>query len=110
MTLRIAAVLAFVQGAFMLADGVHFLTSGAYFGNGLGPWAAVVAVAGINARTPLMAAIFIVFGAFWLAAAFALARGRLRYGVIALAVLTLWYAPFGTLLSAVIAFLALRAR
>jgi hypothetical protein len=35
--LRVAALLALLQGAYMLADGVHRLMSGAYFGNGLGP-------------------------------------------------------------------------
>lgn len=92
----------------MLADGVHFLTSGAYFGNGVGPWATIVGAAGIGPRTPLMAGVFVTFGALWLAAAIVLALGRLRYAVAALAVVTLWYAPVGTLLSIVIAFLALR--
>jgi hypothetical protein len=108
--LRIAAVLAFVQGAYMLADGVHRLTSGAYFGNGVGPWAALIARTGIDPLSPAMATVFVVFGALWLAAAILLARGRAGIGVIVLAVLTLWYLPVGTLFSAFVAFVALRAR
>ncbi|HTD38263.1 MAG TPA: hypothetical protein VK669_12165 [Candidatus Limnocylindrales bacterium] len=107
--LRIAAVLALLQGSYMLADGAHFLTSGAYFGNGLGPWAALVARAGMTPLSSTMAWAFVAFGVLWLAAGVALALGRARYAVVVLAVATLWYAAFGTVLSVVIGFLALRA-
>lgn len=73
-----AVVLALVQGAYMLADGVHRLTTGAYLGNGVGPWAALVARAGIDPLSPTMVTAFVSFGALWLAAAAALARGRAR--------------------------------
>ncbi|HEX3462724.1 MAG TPA: hypothetical protein VHS78_01555 [Candidatus Elarobacter sp.] len=107
--LRIAALLAFVQGAYMIADGTHFLASGAYFGNGVGPWAVLVAHAGIAPLSPAMASVFVTFGVLWLLAAVALTLGRARYAVIALAVATLWYLPIGTLLSAIVAFIAARS-
>jgi len=93
----------------MLADGAHFLTSGAYFGNGLGPWAALVTHAGIAPRSSTMACVFVAFGVLWLAAAFMLALGRTRYAVVVLAVATLWYLPVGTLLSAIVALVVLRS-
>ena len=69
----------------------------------------LVGAAGIGARTPLMAAVFVTFGARQVAAALALWLGRLRYAVVTLAVATLWYAVFGTVVSIVIGFLASRA-
>jgi hypothetical protein len=107
--LRVAALLALVQGAYMLADGVHFLTSGAYFGNGVGPWASLVARTGLDPSSRTMAAVFVVFGALWLASAAALARATARYAVVVLAVLTLWYLPVGTVLSAIVLLVAARA-
>ncbi len=112
--LRVAALLALVQGAYMLADGVHFLTSGAYFGNGAGPWASLVVRTGLDPLSRTMAAVFVVFGALWLASAAllasaaVLARSTARYAVVVLAVLTLWYLPVGTLLSAIVLFVAAR--
>jgi hypothetical protein len=105
---RIAAILAVLQGAYMLADGAHRLTSGAYFGSGLGPWAWLVAHAGIDPFSPTMAQAFVIFGIAWLAAAAALLLNRGRYAVAALAVATLWYLPIGMLISAVVLVIALR--
>jgi hypothetical protein len=105
---RIAAVLAAVQGAYMIADGAHRLTSGADFGRGLGPWAWLVAHARIDPLSPVMAQAFVIFGVAWLAAAAALAFGRGWYAVATLAVATLWYLPIGTAISAVVFIVALR--
>ena len=109
LTLRIAAVLGLLQGSYMLADGVHFLLSGAYFGNGLGPWAALIARAGIAPLSSTMACAFVGFGVLWLAAGAALALGRACYAVVVLAVATLWYLPVGTLLSVIVAFVTVRS-
>lgn len=106
---RFAAVLAFVQGAYMVADGVHRMSSGAYFGNGLGPWADLVARVGIDPFSVQMAQTFVVFGVLWLGAALLLASGRLRYAVAVLAVATFWYAPIGTAISIAVLVIALTA-
>lgn len=106
---RFAAALAFVQGAYMLADGLRHATGGAYFGNGLGPWADLVARVGIDPLSVQMAQTFVVFGVLWLGAALLLASGRLRYAVAVLAVATFWYAPIGTAISIVILVIALTA-
>lgn len=92
----------------MLADGVYRLASGAYFGNGLGPWASLVARAGIDPLAPAMAQCFVVFGVLWLAAGIALALARGRYAIAALAVATLWYLPVGTLFSIIVLAVVLR--
>ncbi|HEY0393252.1 MAG TPA: hypothetical protein VGD01_02035 [Candidatus Elarobacter sp.] len=99
---RFAAFLAFVQGAYMLADGLHHLASGTYFGNGVGPWASLVARAGIDPQSRVMTLIFVGFGIAWIGASIALALRRARYGVAVLAVATFWYLPIGTLVSAVV--------
>jgi hypothetical protein len=69
-----------------------------------------VARAGIDPLSRTMAIAFVLFGVLWLAAAVALASGRARYPTVVLAVATLWYAPVGTVLAAIVAFIALRAR
>lgn len=101
MARRLAVTLAVITGAYMLADGCHALATGSYLGPGLGPWAAIVRSAGIDPRSTGMAAAFVAFGVAWLAAAVLLARSRGRVFVIALAVLTLWYAPVGTAIALV---------
>jgi hypothetical protein len=94
----------------MVADGVHRLISGTYFGGALGPWAWLVARMGIDPLAPAMALVFIVFGLAWFAAAVALLLARARYAVAALAVLTLWYVPIGTVFSIVVLVAALRPK
>jgi hypothetical protein len=99
---RFAAFLAFVQGAYMLGDGLHHLTSGSYFGNGLGPWAWLVARAGIDPQSRAMAYAFVAYGVAWIVGSVALGFGRARLVVAVLAVASLWYLPLGTLISAAV--------
>jgi hypothetical protein len=106
---RFAAFLAFVQGAYMLADGAHYLTSGFYFGDGLGPWAWLVVRAGIHPQSPTMAYAFVGYGVAWIVSSITLAMGRARNVVALVAVATFWYLPLGTLISAVV-FVATRFR
>jgi hypothetical protein len=91
-----------VESVWMLADGTHALRTGSYFGSRLGPWAAVVSHAGIDPRSTAMKCAFIAFGVLWLAV-ITLLIARVRAGLslaIAAGVLTLWYLPIGTVLSA----------
>lgn len=87
----------------MLVDGIHALTSGSYFGPRLGPWAVLVAHAGIEPRSAAMKVVFVALGIAWLAvAAFIFARGRQAFvAAIIAGILTLWFLPIGTLLSTV---------
>jgi hypothetical protein len=103
-------VLALLEGGWLAFDGGRALVVGDYVtprqgahSGRLGPWADVVSAVGIEPRSTLMKAVHVVIGGIWLIVAAAFAR-RARWawrGMIACAVLTLWYLPFGTLLSAV---------
>ena len=107
-------------GAWMLFDGARALVVGDYvtpatgpYAGQLGPWADVLAAAGVAARAPETMAAFVVLGVVWLSAALAHAS-RVRHAgaaLAALAVLSLWYLPSGTLLGClVLAGLALARR
>ncbi|HXA17135.1 MAG TPA: hypothetical protein VN380_09100 [Thermoanaerobaculia bacterium] len=101
-----------LQGGWMLIDGIHALRSGAYFGSRLGPWAAVVSEAGIDPRSTAMKVAFIALGLLWLAV-LVLMVARLRQGLIVAitaGILTLWFLPIGTLLSAMVIVCALQLR
>jgi hypothetical protein len=92
----------------MLVDGTIALATGYYFwpANGgharLGPWALVVGAVGIDPHSLLMKLIFLVFGVAWLVhAGFVAADRRNPVATVLLAILTLWYLPFGTLVAIV---------
>ncbi len=106
-TLRPSVVVALVSlipiavGGYMLFDGMHALLLGSYYGPGIGPWGFLVSIVGISPAE--MAVPLIVQGSFWL---FFLAAGVYHrrwawYGKMATAIATLWYIPFGTILSIV---------
>lgn len=100
---RLLLFAAIVQGGWMLVDGIHALVGGNYFGPRLGPWAPLVAQAGIDPLSAMMKSIFVALGIAWLAiAALLIARARKALvATIVAGVLTLWFLPFGTLLSTV---------
>jgi hypothetical protein len=92
-----------LQGSWMLADGFHALRRGHYYGTRLGPWAAIVSRAGIDPNSTTMMHAFVAFGVLWLSV-FALVVGRDRFAAplaIVAGILTLWFLPIGTLLSAI---------
>jgi hypothetical protein len=87
----------------MLMDGVYVLLNGKYIGpEKPGPWASLVGLTGIDVFK--LGPVFVLFGVAWLA----LAGGSLadaswtRTLGLVLSVLTLWYLPFGTLISIVV--------
>ncbi|HEX7681148.1 MAG TPA: hypothetical protein VF713_23630 [Thermoanaerobaculia bacterium] len=101
-----------LQGLWMLSDGIHALRSGAYFGPRLGPWAAVVSQAGIDPQSTAMKYAFVAFGLLWLSV-LVLVLARFRQGLIVAitaGILTLWFLPIGTLLSAMVIVCALQLR
>jgi hypothetical protein len=92
-----------LQGMWMLGDGTHALRSGHYYGSRLGPWAAVVSRVGIDPNSSTMRWIFVALGVLWLVV-LALITARARHALtlaLLAAVLTLWFLPIGTLLSAI---------
>ena len=95
----IAAVV--VVGGWMLMDGVHALRTGAYFGSRLGPWARLLSAVRIQPLSRGVRIAFVAYGVAYLLAAAAYAASVPAAPVIllVLAVLGLWYLPFGTLLN-----------
>ncbi len=98
-----------VVAGWMLFDGIRALTTGTYFSFGegasagtLGPWAGLVEAVGIDPESTAMKFVFVAYGAIYLWVAFAYLR-RYRWARTALtvvAILGLWYLPFGTALNA----------
>jgi hypothetical protein len=88
-----------LQGGYMLFDGIHQLLVGSYFGDRLGPWAALVSAVGISPGS--MAPVFVVLGVLWLVGGVGFlfgARGSTGL-LIAVSVISLAYLVFGTILS-----------
>jgi hypothetical protein len=98
-----ALILAFINGAFMLIDGMYVMLKGKYIGpEKPGPWASLFSFAGIDVFK--LGPMFVLFGFAWLAFVFGLwtdATWAKTFGMV-LAVLTIWYLPFGTLISLIV--------
>ena len=102
----VVVVLGLLQGGWLAFDGSRALivgdyvtpTSGPYAGQ-LGPWATLVSAVGIEPRSTLMKSVHLGLGLLWLVTTISFAL-RMRWawrGMLACAVLTLWYLPVGTL-------------
>ncbi len=107
----LAVGLAGLEAGFMTFDGIRALVTGDYitpkggeYSGQLGPWTRVVELVGIAPRSTLMKAIFIVYGLLWLAIilAFALKASWAWTTMLVLAVGSLWYLTFGTVVSALV--------
>jgi hypothetical protein len=98
----ILLLLAFVNGAFMLTDGIFVIVNRKYIGpEKPGPWAAIFSAFGVDVFK--LGPMFVVFGVAWLVFVLALfmdQRWAHPFGV-GLSIATLWYLPFGTLISVV---------
>src|SRR5688572_19085110 len=102
----IVVVLGLMQGGWLAFDGSRALivgdyvtpSSGQYAGQ-LGPWAKLVSALGIEPRSTLMKSIHLGLGVLWIVttACFMLRVPWAWSGMVACAVLSLWYLPFGTL-------------
>ena len=104
---RLVIAVALVQGGWLAFDGGRALLVGEYvtarsgpYAGQLGPWSKLVSAVGIEPRSTLMKSVHLLLGLATLACATGFARrsswgGR---GILACAVLGLWYLPFGTLL------------
>ena len=93
-------LLALLNGGYMLADGIHVLAKGKYIGpERPGPWAALFSRLEVNVFK--LGPLFVVFGILWLTFAIGLwtQQAWSYWFGIAVSVLTLWYVPFGTLIS-----------
>ncbi|MCB9848637.1 MAG: hypothetical protein H6814_09515 [Phycisphaeraceae bacterium] len=106
----ITLALALFVGGYFIADGARALIKGDYFtpnsgrfAGEVGPWSHAVKAVGIEPRSTLMKVIFVTYGSVWLVVmiAFAIGAGWAWWGMLACAVGSLWYLPFGTLLGIV---------
>jgi hypothetical protein len=112
-------VLVLFTAGWMLFDGTRALivgdyvtpTTGEYAGQ-LGPWANLVSVVGIEPRSTLMKAIFVIYGLITLVICvrYALRLPWAQPALIVTSILGLWYLPFGTITSLIVLFLLLTAK
>jgi len=95
--------LSLINGLWMLIDGVYVTVNGKYIGpEKPGPWASVISLTGVDVFR--LGPLFIAFGLGWLVFVVGLLTdsGWARTLGIILSIATLWYLPFGTLISVVI--------
>lgn len=106
----IAILVAFTSG-YMLFDGVHALMTGDYvtpsegeYAGQLGPWAGLVETVGIDPHSTLMKTVFAAYGLSALVgvAGFVTNQPWGRSALLIMAVLGLWYLPFGTTINIVV--------
>jgi hypothetical protein len=95
--------LSLINGLWMLIDGIYVLANGKYIGpEKPGPWASVLSLTGVDVFK--LGPVFVFFGAAWLlfvGAILADTSWARTLGIV-LSVVTLWYLPFGTLISSVV--------
>ena len=115
-TAWVIVALVLVNGGWMAFDGGRALIVGDYvtpragrLAGTLGLWSKVVAAAGVGPRSTLMKSIFLFYGLTYLvlAAGLVLGTSLAWWGVLILAVLGLWYIPFGTRINIVVIILLL---
>ena len=99
----VVLVLAVINGGFMLLDGIYVMLNGKYIGpEKPGPWASLISFTGVDVFK--LGPLFVVFGIAWLVFTAMYWQGvdaGRTFGII-LSVLTLWYLPFGTLISIIV--------
>ena len=99
----VVIAISLLNGLWMLIDGVYVLSNGKYIGpERPGPWASVLGATGIDVFK--LGPVFVLYGIAWLAFAGGMIANVewAKYVGILLSVLTLWYLPFGTLISLVV--------
>ena len=95
--------LSLINGLWMLVDGIYVLVNGKYIGpEKPGPWASLLSFTAVDVFK--LGPLFVIFGIAWLAFAGGLLAGAewARTLGIVLSVATLWYLPFGTLISIIV--------
>ena len=103
--------LVILNAGWMAFDGTRALLVGDYVtpktgshAGQLGPWSKVVEGLGIDPRSTLMKWIFVVYGVgdLVVTAAFMFKVSWAWSGMLAVAVLSLWHLPFGTLINLIV--------
>ena len=106
----IVLLLGLTSAGWMTFDGTRALVVGDYVrpqtgehAGQLGPWSHAVEAVGIDPESPFMKGVFVGTGVLGLLALawFTTRRRAARWGLLAWFLATLWYLPFGTLISLV---------
>lgn len=106
--------LVLIIASYMIFDGVRALVFGDYltpstgeYAGQLGPWATVVSMVGVAPRSLFMKLAFVAYGISTIAmsALYAMKIRRAWIGLLTMAILGLWYLPFGTIINLVVIFL-----
>ena len=89
------------DGGRALIDGDYVTPSGGEMAGQLGPWSSLIKAVGIAPRSTLMKSIFLIYSLIYLGLALALGLGSpwAWPPLLVVAILGLWYVPFGTFLS-----------
>ena len=99
----LVTIIGLINGGYMLIDGIVVLLKGRYIGpEKPGPWASLFEKAGLNVFK--LGPLFIIFGILWLVWIYALWTNQqwtYLLGII-MSLATLWYLPFGTIISLII--------
>jgi len=107
----VIVLLAFLNGGWMIFDGVHVIKKGKYFGPDLpGAWSKIVSSVGLDPFK--LGPLFILIGFSWVVSAIALLLSLpLAWAaLIVCSIITLWYIKVGTVISLlVLALLSLQA-
>ena len=107
----VLTILSLLNGGFMVADGIYVILKGKYMGPPKpGPWAMLFEKLGVNVFK--LGPLFVLFGLAWLLFLVAcLTKQPWAWSMgIAVAVLTLWYLPVGTIISILVLVLLLTMR
>lgn len=107
----LVSILAFLNGGYMLLDGIFVLMKGKYIGpEKPGPWAKIFYQLDVNVFK--LGPLFIAFGIAWIIwlAGFLTNQGWAYAAGIVFSILTLWYLPAGTLFSLIILLVLFFAR
>src|SRR5260370_28315667 len=107
------SILSFILGAWLIFDGTRKLITGYYTGEqtiGLGPWATLVSAIGI--RPSDMAFPFLFLGVLWIVNGVIVLLGSsaIYERIIAISIVTLFYAIPGTIVGIITITLSLRER
>ena len=106
----IVVLLAIVESGWFTYDGAHALITGDYvtpesgdYAGQLGPWSKLVEAIGLEPRSTLVFVGHLILGIVGLCttACFVLRVSWARTGMLLVALLGMWYLPFGTLLSVI---------
>nr|WP_294989604.1 hypothetical protein [uncultured Sediminibacterium sp.] len=96
-------ILALLNGGYMLLDGIFVTVKGKYIGpEKPGPWAEIFYKLNVNVFK--LGWLFILYGLIWLTWVYALSTNKewaYSLGLI-ISLLTIWYLPFGTLISIIV--------